>query len=562
MGRMSSSRDASTMNTIPPHPRSGTVLAGKWQVEGLLGEGGTGTVFVARQADGVRVAIKVLHRRHLDHPGLVTRFRREGPLVNRIGHADVVRVLGDGVTDDDCPFLVTELLEGQTLEQERLLMGGRLAVSTVLEIGHRICNAVQAAHARGVLHRDIKPQNLFRTRKGELKVLDFGLGCEAEPKEPGITSLDTVLGTVGFMAPEQAQGRWDLVDEQTDVWAIGATLLKLATGLDAHDGSTPQQRLALAATTPVRRLAERAPWLDPRVAAALDRAMAFSRAERFPSAQLFGESLAQCRLSTPDARAPEPLSNGLRVASSAASAPPGPTPPTSSTVGRVPREAPKVAPLAGGLLALVVLVGGLVAWRSHAASTAATLLPSATSAPPTAPHLAGQTPSAPTRPSSEPSASPVASAPKAPPSARPAPASTLPTGPTRTARRCSDTSACMANATCDDRSGYCVCTKAPGRLPSLACDGACVPQDRDHCGGCSTKCGPAETCVDPTNGSPLMKCVACPGRYLHAGLCGERCVDLDNDATNCGRCGNDCRATEPACRGKSCTCRVGKCVAR
>ena len=282
-----------------PHPRLGTVLGGKWSIEGLLGQGGTGAVFLARHTNQSRVAIKILHARLLDHPTLVTRFRREGSLANRVNHPDILRVFDDGVTDDGCPFLVTELLEGETLEQERVRMGGSIEVDKVLALGRRLCSIVQAAHEKGILHRDIKPQNLFRTSSGELKVLDFGLGCESEPTEEGLTSVDSVLGTVGFMSPEQAQGRWDLVDEQTDVWAIGATLLKLATGLDAHDGATPQERLALAATTPVRRLEDRLPALSRSISVPLNRAMAFSRTERFGSACLLGDALAEAARPSP-----------------------------------------------------------------------------------------------------------------------------------------------------------------------------------------------------------------------------------------------------------------------
>ncbi len=323
-----------------PHPRLGTVLEGKWSIEGLLGEGGTGSVFVAKHTNESRVAVKILHARLLDHPTLVTRFRREGSLANRVDHPDVVRVFDDGVTVDGCPFLVTELLEGETLEQERVRTGGTLGLDTVLELGLRLCDIVQAAHEKGILHRDIKPQNLFRTRKGELKVLDFGLGCESEPTEEGVTSVDTVLGTVGFMSPEQAQGRWDLVDEQTDVWAIGATLLKLATGLDAHEGATSQERLALAATTPVRRLEDRVPAHALAISRVLQRAMAFSRGERFSSARLLGEALAEARVSPPSVSGYPPV------------------PPVK------PRS--RKAPASFGAVALVVLLG--MAWfaaREH-----------------------------------------------------------------------------------------------------------------------------------------------------------------------------------------------------
>jgi len=276
---------------MDPPDRVGAELGGAWTLDAVLGHGGTGTVYRARHRDGRVAAVKVLHARLAGERGLVARFGREATLANKVDHPGVARVLEAGTTDDGCPYLVSELVIGETLEAERVRRGGALPAGEVKAIGGELLAILAAAHARGVLHRDVKPQNVVRAEGGDLKVLDFGLARESEGSGEGVTSLDAVLGTVGFMAPEQAQGRWDLVDEATDVWAVGATLLKLATGLDAHEGATPQERLAFAATRPVPRVASRAPDLDPALADVIDRAMAYSRKERFASAEVMRRAL-------------------------------------------------------------------------------------------------------------------------------------------------------------------------------------------------------------------------------------------------------------------------------
>ena len=167
-------------------------------------------------------------------------------------------------------------------------------------------------------------------------------------------------------------------------------------------------------------------------------------------------------------------------------------------------------------------------------------------------------PSIPTVPLSVPTAPAL---PTSPPSTPPP---VLESDPTRTTTRCTATAQCMSNSFCDTKSGYCTCLRAGGYThPGIFCGGACVTQDNSHCGGCATTCGANETCTDPVNGTWLMKCTDCPSRFVHAGICNGSCTNLDINAQNCGRCGNNCVA-DPTCRtaGKSCTCQAGKCVSR
>ncbi|MBL8609452.1 MAG: protein kinase, partial [Myxococcales bacterium] len=231
----------------------------------------------------------------------------------------------------------------------------------------------------------VKPQNVVRAEGGDLKVLDFGLARESEGSGEGVTSLDAVLGTVGFMAPEQAQGRWDLVDEATDVWAVGATLLKLATGLDAHEGATPQERLAFAATRPVPRVASRAPDLDPALADVIDRAMAYSRKERFASAEVMRRALDGV------AHVESPASSAVAGSSSASAS--SPVAGSSSASAPAPRE-PAVAGRRLGVLPIVAVVLALALAAGYAATRPPPPLPSAPLAASTPPLLTSSPPAA------------------------------------------------------------------------------------------------------------------------------------------------------------------------
>ena len=274
------------MTTPDPVARLGARV-GAWCLESLLGTGGIGAVYRARHPNGDLVALKILHPERAADRAWIARLSREARLARMVDHPAVVRVLGEGRTEDGSPYLVSELVDGETLEDARLEGGGRLPLDEVVAVADVLLDVLASAHAKGVIHRDIKPENLMRTEAGALRVLDFGLARDLAQAGDPLTSVNAVVGTIGFMAPEQAQGRSDLVDARTDLWAAAATLLKLATGLDVHEGLTAQTRLALVATAPVPPLGPRCPELPVRFAAALDRALAFSREDRFPTAASF-----------------------------------------------------------------------------------------------------------------------------------------------------------------------------------------------------------------------------------------------------------------------------------
>jgi eukaryotic-like serine/threonine-protein kinase len=266
--------------------RVGSWVANKWKLEELVGVGGTGAVYRAKHRNGSLVAIKVMHAEHLSNDKHSVRFFREAQYANRIEHDAVLKVFDDGLLDDGCPFLVTELLTGKNLDDERLDAGGVLPLEQVIQIGLYLLDVLEIAHKAGLIHRDLKPVNLFRTTDGELKMLDFGLGRDLFEKKSGphkLTSAFVAMGTVGFMAPEQAKGKQDLINATTDLWALGATLLMLAAGLDTHEADSPIEGLGLAAVKPVDKTASRV-RMNLEFCEFLDKAMAFKQEERFRSA--------------------------------------------------------------------------------------------------------------------------------------------------------------------------------------------------------------------------------------------------------------------------------------
>lgn len=265
--------------------RSGTVIGGKWRVEHLLGQGGMADVYAATHRNGKRAALKILHRELIEKAGTLRRFRREGYVANRVGHPAVVVVDDDDVCEDGAPYLVMELLEGATLESLREKAGGKLPLSQVLCLGETLMDVMAAAHRRGIVHRDVKPSNLFLTRSGSLKVLDFGIARIGDRSKPGETTVECCLGTPAYMSPEQARGRWELVDARSDIYSVGATLFTLFTGRPVHEALTRNEQLGLAMTAEAPSLVGRVPELPDRFARIVDRALRYAPEERWPDAE-------------------------------------------------------------------------------------------------------------------------------------------------------------------------------------------------------------------------------------------------------------------------------------
>jgi serine/threonine protein kinase len=166
--------------------RVGTVVNGKWHIDARIGSGGMATVYAATHRNGHRAALKMLHTQLSRDESTRARFLREGYVGNAVAHDGVVRVQDDGVTEDGCAFLVLDLLEGDTIEARRIRFGGALPIDEVMEIADQALDALGAAHDKGIVHRDIKPDNVFLCTDGRVKLLDFGLARMKDYRPAGV----------------------------------------------------------------------------------------------------------------------------------------------------------------------------------------------------------------------------------------------------------------------------------------------------------------------------------------------------------------------------------------
>ncbi|MBI2892936.1 MAG: serine/threonine protein kinase [Deltaproteobacteria bacterium] len=278
--------------------KTGDTLSGKYKVEKLLGEGGMGEVFVAEDADlGRKVALKVL--RGLGATGQAAaeeRLRREARTLAAIGHPNIVQIFDIGRTHHGAPFLVMELLEGETLF-DRASRERQLPIKRAVEIVADVLSALQAVHAKGIVHRDMKPENVFLARdatgRETVKLLDLGIAKALVPEAnaPALTETGAIVGTPYYMAPEQAMGSPD-IDGRADLYAVGGILYTLLAGKTPFTASNVLALLRMIVDTdpaPVEQLRQDVPAALGEV---IRRAMSRDRSERFPDAQAFLEALA------------------------------------------------------------------------------------------------------------------------------------------------------------------------------------------------------------------------------------------------------------------------------
>jgi eukaryotic-like serine/threonine-protein kinase len=279
------------MNSAPPDPRNqaqkrvGQTLNHKWTIDRLIDIGGMAAVYAATHRNGKKVAIKMLHPFIAANEDVRERFLREGYVANQVDHPGAVSVLDDDITPDGAPFIVMELLEGESLDQWMNRAGGTLPVGDVLAVADQVLDVLAAFHARHVIHRDIKPANLFITKQGIVKVLDFGLARLRDPRIGGApTASGIVLGTAAYMAPEQARGLADKVDVRSDVFGVGAVMFRALAGRAIHEAKGATERLLQAMKDRAPSLGVVAPKVPTWVIGVVDKAITFEQAERWPSA--------------------------------------------------------------------------------------------------------------------------------------------------------------------------------------------------------------------------------------------------------------------------------------
>ena len=304
------------MEGLAPERRVGTTLRGKYRLDRLLGVGGMAAVYAGSHRNGLTVAIKVLHPWAAADAAIVERFVREGYIANAIEHPGAVRVLDDDVTEDGAVFLVMELLRGRSLS-DVAPSGPAFPLDAALDAADQLLDVLAIAHAKRIVHRDIKPDNVFVTDTGLLKLLDLGIArMRGITGNSVATRSGALMGTPGFMPPEQVLGQQEQIDARSDVWAVGATLFALLTGSVVHEAATPEQTMLRAATTPVPPLASVAAHVPAPIAAVIDRALAMAQEHRWQDARAMQLALRETRaaLGVPAFASGEPLARALHGA--------------------------------------------------------------------------------------------------------------------------------------------------------------------------------------------------------------------------------------------------------
>ena len=266
----------------------GTKL-GDYEVKGLLGSGGMGEVYRARDTRLAReVAIKVLPAFYSSDPDRLRRFEQEARAAAALNHPNILAVFQMG-TYEGAPYLVSELLEGGTLREQ--LARSPLPVRKTIDLGVQVAHGVAAAHEKGIVHRDLKPENLFVTKNGRVKILDFGLAKltqasfssgQSAPTATVGTDAAVVMGTVGYMAPEQVRGR--RVDYRADIFAFGAILYEMLTGKRAFQKPTSAETMSSILNEEPPGISQIVPNLPPALARVVHRCLEKNPEERFQSA--------------------------------------------------------------------------------------------------------------------------------------------------------------------------------------------------------------------------------------------------------------------------------------
>lgn len=290
------------------------VIAGRYELGKLVGSGGMAEVYIARDAVlGRKVAIKVLNEDLANNKKFLARFQQEARSASSLTHPNIAKVLDAGeesVTDADGTehvraYMVMEYVEG--LELSKLVARGPLKVPEAVRVAGEILSAVEFAHSAGIVHCDIKPDNIMITRQGNVKVLDFGIARAAAAAFDDLAQTTSVLGTAAYFSPEQAQGK--KVDARTDIYAIGVVLFEMLTGKVPFEGDTAvavaHQHIHAQPVAPSTFNTKVTPALDAVVLKALSKAPK----DRYQSTQAFGTALqdaASGKVVVPEAK-PEPI---------------------------------------------------------------------------------------------------------------------------------------------------------------------------------------------------------------------------------------------------------------
>jgi serine/threonine-protein kinase len=262
----------------------GTVLSGRYKLEAKLGSGGMSTVYLARDTTLDRpVAVKVLHRAMSEQEDQLQRFRQEARAVAKLSHPNVVAVIDAG-EDGGHPYIVFEYVEGETLKQ-RINRVGALDAQEALTHAIEVARGLTVAHARNMVHRDIKPQNVLIDSEGRAKLTDFGISRQLE--QDGMTATGRVLGTTDYVSPEQAMGQ--AVDQRSDVYSLGVVLYEMLIGQVPFHADSQVGVAMKHVNEDLPDVQQRRPELSAAAAMVVERATAKDPAQRY---QEVGELIA------------------------------------------------------------------------------------------------------------------------------------------------------------------------------------------------------------------------------------------------------------------------------
>jgi serine/threonine-protein kinase len=271
------------------------LIGDRYEIQETLGSGGMSRVYLAHDRRLERkVALKALHAHFDGDEAYVARFEAEARAVARLSHPNIVGVI-DRVEDDGRHFIVFEYVEGETLKQlvER---EGRLPEARAIELTLEVAAGLSFAHQQGLVHRDVKPQNILVSTDGEVKVTDFGIARSLEI-EHGITETGTLLGTSDYLSPEQARGT--AASPASDIYSLGVVLFELLTGELPFHGDSPLAVAMQHVNAAPPNVRDYRPDVSPRLAAAVDRALAKDPVDRFPSIGEFANELRRCLDASP-----------------------------------------------------------------------------------------------------------------------------------------------------------------------------------------------------------------------------------------------------------------------
>ncbi len=278
----------------------GQIIAGTYRILRVVGEGGMGKVYEAQhlRLGHRRVAVKVLHPEYSRDRDVVSRFQREAESASSITHPNVIEVYDVDTTADGRPFLVGEFLEGEELGNH-LDRVGKVEIGQAVRLVRQVCRALIAAHEKGIVHRDMKPENVFmiaRDGQAHVKVIDFGIS-KSGTGETHLTKTGMIIGTPAYMAPEQARG--DKVDARADVYATGALLYTTLTGHRPFESEDPTATLTMVLTEEPKRPRELLEDIPEGLELVVQRAMAKNPADRYQTMEELDGALANFDVAMP-----------------------------------------------------------------------------------------------------------------------------------------------------------------------------------------------------------------------------------------------------------------------